>query len=129
MSTKKGKKNVAGWQKLEPTDPRQSNVKESEQPAAEKEQEASSDTASTETNPAKEEQEEALPTNEKSPASQLVQESTSPQETPKQNYSQKKEQPQEIFGSGSHRRLFCTAGSYRVDHRYYLRCSGNRKFD
>ena len=75
MSTKKGKKNVAGWQKLEPTDPRQSNVKESEQPAAEKEQEASSDTAPTETNPAKEEQEEALPTNEKSPASQLVQES------------------------------------------------------
>ena len=67
MSTKKGKKNVAGWQKLEPTDPRQSNVKESEQPVAEKEQEASSDTAPTETNPAKEEQEEVLPTDENHP--------------------------------------------------------------
>ena len=86
MSTKKGKKNVAGWQKLEPTDPRQSNVKESEQPVAEKEQEASSDTAPTETNPAKEEQEEALPTDEKSP----VQESTSPKETPKQSTAKRK---------------------------------------
>lgn len=90
MSTKKGKKNVAGWQKLEPTDPRQSNVKESEQPVAEKEQEASSDTAPTETNPAKEEQEEALPTDEKSPASQPVQESTSPKETPKQSTAKRK---------------------------------------
>ena len=129
MSTKKGKKNVAGWQKLEPTDPRQSNVKESEQPVAEKEQEASSDTAPTETNPAKEEQEEALPTDEKSPASQPGAGKYLSEGNTKTEHSQKKEQPQEIFGSGSHRRLFCAAGSHRTDYRHYLRCPGNRKFN